>query len=399
MPSVLSTPQATTIEPRAGPDPLCVLHVLAPARVGGLERVVQALAVGQRQAGHRVCVALVLGSGAADHPLLEPLAGAGVEVFPLALPPRAYLRERAAVVDTCRRVRPDVVHTHGHRVDVLDASAVRSVGLPTVTTVHGFTGGDWKNRLYQRLQRRAFRRFDAVVAVSRPLAADLAAAGVPASRLHVVPNAWPAAEQPLSRERARQSLEVGQERFHVGWVGRLTPEKGADVLLAALPYLEDIPLAVSMVGDGRARHQLEARATRGGIAERVRWFGSVRDAGALFAGFDVFVLSSRTEGTPIVLLEAMAAGAPIVATSVGGVPDVVSAHEALLVRPDDPVALAAAIRRVWSDPAGAAARAGRARRRLTTAFAPGPWLASYERIYRSLQGARREPRSQRAREE
>src|ERR1041385_6834610 len=87
MPSVLSTPQATTIEPRAGPDPLCVLHVLAPAGVGGLERVVQALAVGQRQAGHRVCVALVLGSGAADHPLLEPLAGAGGEGFPRGPPP------------------------------------------------------------------------------------------------------------------------------------------------------------------------------------------------------------------------------------------------------------------------------------------------------------------------
>jgi glycosyltransferase involved in cell wall biosynthesis len=124
------------------------------------------------------------------------------------------------------------------------------------------------------------------------------------------------------------------------------------------------------------------------LADQVRWCGAVSDAAQLFKGFDVFVLSSRTEGTPIVLFEAMAAGTPIVATSVGGVPDVVSSREALLVPPDDPGALADAVRRVWADPVAAAARARRARERLETGFALAPWLASYDRIYRSLRSAR-----------
>ena len=387
--SSLSAPQVTAVDRSAQRDPIGVLHVVAPTEVGGLERVVHALAIGQRRAGHRVCVAVVLGRPIADHPFLPPLLEADVEVVPLHVPPRAYLRERSAVVEVCERIRPDVVHTHGHRVDVVDAGAARRVGLPTVTTVHGFTGGDLKNRFYERLQRWAFRRFDAVVAVSRPLAADLARAGVPPGRLHMVPNAWAGGGATLSRDSARTTLRVAPRQFHIGWVGRLTPEKGADVLLAALARLGDVPLTLSVLGDGRARPGLDALAARHRLGDRVRWLGAVPDAARLFPGFDVFVLSSRTEGTPIVLFEAMAAGTPIVASAVGGVPDVVSSGEALLVPPDDPAALADAIRRVWTDPAGAATRAVRARERLATGFALAPWLASYERIYRSLRRMRR----------
>ena len=384
--SSMSTRHVAAPRPLAQQDALGVLHIVAPTEVGGLERVVHALATGQRGAGHRVIVAAVLGRPGEGHPFIQPLLDADVEVVPVSLAPRAYLRERAAVAGICTRVQPDVVHTHGHRVDVVDAGAARRLGIPTVTTVHGFTGGDWKNRLYERLQRRAFRRFDAVVAVSRPLGEDLARSGVAAGRLHVVPNAWSGTGEALPRDRARRALGVPPQRLHVGWVGRLTAEKGADVLLAALGRLGDLPLTASVLGEGRARRELQDSAAAG-LAERVRWFGAVSDAARLFAGFDVFVLSSRTEGTPIVLFEAMATGTPIVATAVGGVPDVLSPGEALLVPPDDPSALADAIRRVWADPAAAAARARRARERLATGFALAPWLASYERIYRSLRDA------------
>lgn len=363
---------------------VAVLHVVAPCEVGGLERVVHALAIGHRRAGHQVSVVAVLSNRRQDHSFLQPLREADVEVVPLHLPPRAYLRERAAVAEICRRRQPDVVHTHGYRVDVVDAAAARRLGVATVTTVHGFCGGDLKNRLYERLQRRALRRFNAVVAVSRPLAGELTRAGVPAEHVHVIPNAWPEGVPPLPPDAARRVLGVPGERFHVGWVGRLSSEKGPDVLVAALGLLGDLPLTVSVLGDGRQRPQLEALAARRGLAERVRWFGNHPEAGRLFAAFDVFVLSSRTEGTPIVLFEAMAASTPIVATAVGGVPDVLTSQDALLVPPDDPVGLAAAIRSVHADPAGAAARAGRARERLGNQFTLAPWLMQYERVYRSV---------------
>lgn len=362
-----------------------VLHCVAPAQVGGLERVVQALAVGQRGAGIDARVAAVVDRAHADgHPLLHSLEGARVPVTRIVLPPRAYLAERARVRALCREMCPSVVHTHGYRPDVLDAGVARRLGIPVVTTVHGFTRGGWKNRLYEHLQRRAFRRFDAVVAVSRALADTLVTGGTPGDRVHVILNAW-SGEAPLAdRAVARRELGMPADGFGIGWVGRLSHEKGADVLLDALARLSDLPCRVCFVGDGVEREPLERHAARLGVAHRTAWRGLVPGAGRLLRAFDVFVQSSRAEGMPMALFEAMAAEVPIVATAVGGVPDVLSADEAILVPPNDPAALAAGIRHVVADPAGAAARAGAARARLERDFAPARWLERYAALYRRL---------------
>ena len=118
-------------------QPLSILHIANPGPVGGLERVLQALAIGQCRRGHRVRVALVVEPAQEQHSLVDPLRAAGVEVEILRLPARAYLRERRLIRELCARFRPDVVHTHGYRPDLLDAGIARSMGVPTVTTVHG----------------------------------------------------------------------------------------------------------------------------------------------------------------------------------------------------------------------------------------------------------------------
>jgi len=373
---------------------LAVLHVVAPGEFGGLEAVVQALALGAPAAGLEARVAAIVPDGAVAHPFLDPLVRAGVETFAIGAGGRAYRRERRAVADVCRRLRPDVVHTHGYRADVLDAPVARALGIPVVTTVHGFTGGDWKNRCYQWLQRRALRRFDAVVAVSRRLAEELRLSGVPGGRVHLVRNAWRAPAPPLKRSAARAALdgEAGDSEPRdpcIGWVGRLSREKGPDVLLAALARLRARPWRACLVGDGPDRTALVRRAAALGLGDRVHWHGAVPEAGRLYRAFDVFVLSSRTEGTPIVLFEAMASEVPIVAAAVGGVPDVVSAAEAVLVPPEDPAALAAALAGVLDDPTGAGGRAGRARERLEREFCAEPWLRRYGAIYRAVSGRER----------
>ena len=361
---------------------MVILHVVAPGEFGGLERVVQMLGRGLRGRGHEVHVVSVGTDPVSAEWFNQPLTEGGVQAHFVSVPGRAYSRERAAIAALCRRLRPDVVHTHGYRPDVLDAGAARRLGIPIVSTAHGFCGGDWRNRLYEYLQRRAWRRFDAVVAVSRPLGDRLARSGIERSRIHVLPNAWQRIVPLLDRDAARRALGIPQEDFVVGWVGRLSPEKGPDVLLDSLPHLNDLPIAVSVVGAGMDQAQLQARAGELGVADRIRWHGAIPDADRVFTAFDALMLSSRTEATPVVLFEAMAVGVPIVTTRVGGVPDVVSLEEAVLVPSEDSLALSAAIRDVYAHPAAAARRAHAARARLKTEFGVEPWLDRYESVYR-----------------
>lgn len=349
------------------------------------------LASGHRALGHTVSVAVVLEPTGTDHPFVRLLGERGVDVVPILVTSRAYLAERAAIAQACRRLRPDVFHTHGYRSDVVDAGVARRLGIATVTTVHGFTGGGWRNLLYERIQRRAFRRFSAVVAVSQPLCAALVRDGVRSDHAHVIRNAWGESVPFLDRRGARRALDVPPEGVRIGWVGRISHEKGADMMLEALARLPDSGVRLSMLGDGNARPGLEARGAALGIEDRVRWHGTVHEAARVMPAFDVFVLSSRTEGTPIALFEAMAAGVPVVATAVGGVPDVVSPAEAVLVPSEDPAALAAAIAATLENPAAARERAGAARQRLEREFALRPWLERYETLYTAVQAPRAVP--------
>ena len=180
------------------------------------------------------------------------------------------------------------------------------------------------------------------------------------------------------------ALGLPADGFVVGWVGRMSREKGLDVLVDALPALGDLQLTVCAIGDGeRASSRGGARpgACRG--ASRMHWAGLVAEAASYFRAFDVFVLSSRTEGVPIALLEAIAAEVPVVATRVGGVPTVVDQAQGLLVESEQPEALARAIRLVYDDRAAATVRSRAARERLLAGFGANAWLERHDEVYRS----------------
>jgi glycosyltransferase involved in cell wall biosynthesis len=139
-----------------------------------------------------------------------------------------------------------------------------------------------------------------------------------------------------------------------------------------------------MIGDGPALKQVQAHARDAGLETQVTWHGLVPDAGRLLAAFDAVVLSSRTEGTPIILFESIAARVPVVTTAVGGIPAVVSEREAVLVPPQDPLGLAQGIARALDDRAGALARTTAASERVAFKFAVGPWIDRHLALYRSL---------------
>jgi glycosyltransferase involved in cell wall biosynthesis len=361
---------------------LHVIHVLAPAPAGGVESVVALLAPGLVEAGVQTTVLLVLDPSAPPHPLESDLRDRGVKVRTLRLGGRAYLREYREVGEACADAGARVVHTHGYRPDVVAGAAARGAGLPTVSTVHGFTGGGWRNRIYERIQCLALRRADRVIAVSRPLGLELERRGVPGGRIEILPNAWAPYRQPLARAEARAELGLSRDATIVGWVGRLQGEKAPDLMLEAFARLALPGTLLSFIGTGRDREVLEEVSRARGLP--VRFHGLVPDAGRLLRAFDCLVLSSRTEGTPMILFEAMGAGVPVVSTRVGGVPDVVEESEAILIPPGDAEALAQGIRRCLANPEAAGQRAALARVKLLERYAPGPWVARHVQLYRRL---------------
>lgn len=368
---------------------LRVVHVTAPAEFGGLEQVVRALVLGQSgtEDPHDVSVVAFVDRAAPEPPLIQDLRNSAVSVHAIGTGRRDYVAQRRALANTLRELRPHVVHSHGYHSDVFVASTRDAHGGALASTVHGFTGGDVKNRIYEWLQCHALRRFDAVVAVSTPIAERLRATGVRGERTHVLRNAWSPSEA-TSRDEARRVLGIRTRSnpgtLEIGWVGRLSQEKGPDIMVEALHLLADLPVHATFIGTGIQQTALQLFAERLGVADRITWAGALREAGKLLAAFDVLVMSSRTEGTPIVLFEAVSAGTPVITTAVGGIPDVVSPAEAVLVRDVSPAGVATAVRVFAGDRAAATDRSAAAKRRLQRDFAVAPWIDSYTAIYRSM---------------
>jgi glycosyltransferase involved in cell wall biosynthesis len=251
------------------------------------------------------------------------------------------------VARTIRTVSPDLVQTHNIKSHALVACARGRARW--VAFHHGYTDTDVKVRVYNRLDRWALRRADAVVTPCEAFADDLAAAGVERRRITVLHNAVEP-HDPIETPIARRALCLDRECTVVA-IGRLSREKGHDLLIdacAALPAQLRERTILVIVGDGPERTALVRRAAARGV--RLRLDGVHSDVRPWYAAADVFVLPSRSEGSPNVLLEALAAGCAVIASRAGGVPEMVEdGVSACLVTVDDVPALAAAIARMLTD--------------------------------------------------
>ena len=242
------------------------------------------------------------------------------------------------------RRSPDIIQTHNVKSHFL----VRWSGLwrkyPWIAFHHGYATPDSKMWAYNRLDRWSLRAAHRVVTVSHSSAQELRRIGVRVSRLRVVHNAInpdPVECDPAAIFAVRRSLGISPEEYVVLAAGRLSREKGHSDLVTAFKYLTkqqpDTPICLVLAGDGPERHRIEAMTKSLDGNHRVLLPGHVSDLRGYYAMADLMVLPSHTEGSPNVLLEAMAAGLPIVATKVGGVPEIVChGQSAILVKPRNP---------------------------------------------------------------
>jgi glycosyltransferase involved in cell wall biosynthesis len=248
----------------------------------------------------------------------------------------AAIREVEALL--CR-VRADVLCCHGYKSDLLGRPAARRRGVPVVAVSRGWTGANVKLRLYEMLDRMALRWMDRVVCVSEGQADKVRQAGVPPGQVLVIRNAIRMDRfsrlDPSYRDRLQAYFPTPRGRI-VGAAGRLSPEKGFDILIkAAVPMVRADPaLGFVLFGHGPLREKLATQIAAANLTRHFVLAGFRTDLDNFLPFLDLLVLPSYTEGLPNVVLEAFAAGVPVVATAVGGTPEVIEdGINGYLVRP------------------------------------------------------------------
>ena len=390
--------------------PLRVMELIARLNVGGPARLLADLAAGLRPPEFNLLTAAGrVGPGETEAAWPEDLPLTRIEALTpvLGAGNRRALAEISALLG---EVRPAILHTHTAKAGTLGRLAamlrLKRIGgrrLRLVHTFHGHVFSGYFSRMASRLvvavERRLAALTDRVVVLSPEQAHDLCQVfGVcRPEKIVVLPNGLDTA--PFAQARPgllRRELGLEAETPLVGFVGRLTAIKDPATILRAIAHIYSAHLALA--GDGELRQDLQDLAAELGLAGRIHFLGWRSDMASFYADLDLLVLASRNEGLPLVVLEALAAGRPVVSSLVGAVPSLLGAGETpdpgrfalaqrgLVCRPEDPTGLAAAME--WAiahkDAALDLARAGQAH--VASHHSREAFVAAHAALYRQLAG-------------
>jgi glycosyltransferase involved in cell wall biosynthesis len=385
-------------------EPVRVLRVIARLNMGGPALHVAYLTAGLAERGYETT--LVAGSLARGEDSMAFVAEElGIEVERLEELHREIspIRDTVAILRLARlirRVRPHILHTHTAKAGAVGRLAALLAGDArppiVVHTFHGHVLRGYfdpvRTAAFRLLERWLAKRTTALVAVSPQVRDDLIGLGVAPRERFVVVRLGIELEQRVAAEQdgrgeSRRVLGIGADRFAVGWIGRMTGVKRTDDVLRAFRRLRDrgVDACLCMIGDGPDRPAVERRAHELGVMRDTLFLGYQEEVAPYYAAFDAMILPSINEGTPVSAIEALAAGRPVVATRVGGVPDVVrEGEDGFLVDPGDVDALADRLARLAADPKlrerlGAAGRA-----RVIPRYSVERLIDDVDRLYQSL---------------
>jgi glycosyltransferase involved in cell wall biosynthesis len=380
-----------------GGSPLHILHGVLSLDVGGLERIVLDLVRAGRGAGHRISVVCIERPGA----LAEAAHRYGADVRSLDKPAGRIPATVAKAAGILSELRPDVVHTHQAGALWYLGQAARASGqIPVLHTEHGnhiAQAPSLMGRLKTRLLiGRAARLAGAFCCVSEDIARTvIRLRTIPRGKVRIILNGirTDAFDGRAEVSAVRRELEIPPEAPVIGTVGRLAEIKRQGLLLRACARLQgSFPeLRVLLVGDGPERERLEKEATRLGIEDRVHFAGYQPNPERFLQAMNLFVLTSRSEGLPVSLLEAWATGLPVVSSAVGGIPKLVADGKTGLLFPSgDLEALVNSIQTVLANSELAANLGHAGRAAVVEHYSLERMAAQYEQLYRTLLAADRE---------
>ena len=332
-----------------------ILHLIHSEGVYGAELILLYLAREQQQRGHQVTVGSMRDPGTPQTPFEQLAATYGVSIVPLRIAPRPTPRVRGALLSCARDLQAQVLHSHGYKANILLGLVPGAARPPAVTTLHGWTSsrGFSRLRLYELLDRRAIGRLEAAVVVARSMLRLPALQALPPPRRHLIENGIPPRATRLADLVVQgvpappaALLQFMQRAPTLLAIGRLSAEKNFSQLIAAFAQARSqgggAPQLL-IIGEGPERAALARQIDALGLAPSVQLGGYLAGADRLLGEARGFVMSSLTEGMPLVLMEALQWRVPILATSVGAIPELLRGGAGQLVPPADLGALTAGL--------------------------------------------------------
>lgn len=369
-----------------------ILHLIHSEGVYGAELILLYLAREQQRAGHEPFIGSMRDPGTPQTALEARAAAWGLRVVPIRIAPRPTPGVIRKLLRTISEHKPDVLHSHGYKADILLGPLPRRVRGPMLATLHGWTGGHLfsRKRLYESLDRLALRRLDAVVVVTRSMLVLPALRRIKEARRRVVENGIPPLADRLldagSTALPATLVNFAMRSPTLVAIGRLSAEKGFTQLVQAFARARaegGSHHQLLIVGEGPERARLTSRIDALGLRDVVLLAGYVEGADRLLSEAAGFVMSSFTEGMPLVLLEAMQWRVPILATAVGAIPEILDAGRyGRLVAPNDLGALTEGLNAMMSVDSDAQVEAAHhlVSERLTSERMSRGYLAAYEAI-------------------
>lgn len=359
---------------------MTILHVISSSGMYGAESTIVNLCKWFNARRHRSSIAVFVNHPKPIPELYKKSLELGIECHLIPATGRIDRNAVLKIRELAVSIQADLVHSHGYKADVFVHFALRRTPLCYVATCHNWLDNDWKSRFYGRLDRWVLRRYCRVAAVSEEVKRRLELDGVRSHRIVLIRNGVDLDPfQPAIQRPERQPHAV------VGFVGRLSTEKGPDLFLqAAQQVLRTHPnVEFVLAGEGSERTGLERLSRDLGIADKLRFLQYVDNMPVLYQKLDLFVSSSRREGLPIAILEAMASGVPVIATAVGEVPKIIDhGRTGLLAPPECAPALAEAMLQLLRNPRKREELSVAARQRMSEHFSLERMGADYLAFYK-----------------